>query len=337
MKPRLIRRHVLWLGLAAVWAGALPAGFAEVSAERHDPNHPDAREDSFAGFVMISAGGSGDDPTPWPSWQLQRQTLNRRQVLNLNGDLNGDGQPAFALHPVSALADVIWAWFDGNDYEIVISRWTGTEWTAWRQLTDNEIDDLDPRVTFDRQGSRRIVWWRPALIDSDAIWYSEQLDVASDLWSEPERITPYPDTGQRPDIAVHQNADEIVAWAAYEVLQPASASPRRVLVAERTASGWLSQRIGPSPTADLGPVNGDLAVRLHSRNGKLWVEWIDGQAAMAYSVYEPAAASWSDPSTIDYSDERQLAGNEEIAREMARQRIRQRVLADATPATDPGS
>jgi len=308
-RPRSILLPVIAVALTA-------ATRAEVSV--------DAPRDLGQSFLVASmGGGDGSDPTPWPTWQLHRQAIDPRLALNPDGDLNGDGRPAFALSPSGARPYVVWSRWDGTDREIVLSFWDGLAWTSPRLVTDNLTDDERPRITFSPDGLRHVVWEQ---VDGPElrVWYRQPPDAAGALGTEPEAVTEWPDTGRLADVAV----DEVgTVWVSYQ--QDELSSPGAVegiFVARREAPWtWLREHVGPTGLNAMPPGT-DRGARIHAARGHVWVDWVDGSGVMAYRVWNGALGIWGTAETIDYSFQQFVAGHEEIAREMARQTIRDRVL-----------
>ncbi|MEW5806646.1 MAG: hypothetical protein AB1756_04785 [Acidobacteriota bacterium] len=84
-------------------------------------------------------------------------------TLNENGDLNGDLRPAIKENVAEgSFPYVLWPRFDGNDYEIVFSKWMTNRWAdiAPVEDVDNSFDDLSPSLDFDNEGRPYIAWWR---------------------------------------------------------------------------------------------------------------------------------------------------------------------------------
>jgi lysophospholipase L1-like esterase len=55
---------------------------------------------------------------------------------------------------------VVWAAFDGNDYEIFSSRWAGESWAPEERITDNGEGDSDPVIAFVHGAVPVAVWSR---------------------------------------------------------------------------------------------------------------------------------------------------------------------------------
>jgi len=235
-------------------------------------------------------------------------------VLNPSGDDNGDGPAAWAIDPATGNPVVAWAWWDGHDHEIVVSRWTGTAWSEKDRLTDDELDDVDPAVTVTAAGTVRVTWWRTEN-GHRAVYY---LDLGTRA-DGPEVVTPLPRSGSRPGLAL-VDGDVAVAF------QHEESAVREVRVAWRS-SGWDDELV--SATTYSGPAgDGDIDVRIHSLAGHVWVDWVDAEGILAWSERDAVSGEWSAPSSEPYSWGATGDGDSEpVARERARARIRSRVLA----------
>ncbi len=294
---------VLLAFLPALVAGPLvrPAR-AEISVGGAGP-HP---------AFLVAGGGEGG--VPFPGFAVVRQGVDPSLVLNPSGDDNGDGPAAWAIDPATGNPVVAWAWWDGSDHEIVLSRWTGTGWSEREQLTDNALDDVDPALTVAPDGTVRLTWWRSEN-GHRTVWYR---DLSREDGTA-EEVTPLPRAGSRPGVA-RWNGDVKVAF------QREESGTRYVRVATRSA-GWAEDAVAATPYA--GPAgDGDIDVRIHALAGHLWVDWIDAEGRLAWSEWNGATGSWEDPRYEDYSWDGATGETEPVARERARARVRRHVLDD---------
>ncbi len=97
-------------------------------------------------------------------WEPIRKGIPDYLMLNVAGDLNGDGQPRWAEHPFENTPWVVWPYFDGNDYEIACSRWTDNGWEEPSIIvtTENNIDDTEPIISFEGSGIPFVAFTRKA-------------------------------------------------------------------------------------------------------------------------------------------------------------------------------
>lgn len=74
---------------------------------------------------------------------------------------------------------VAWSEYDGNDYEILASFWTGAAWTAAEHVTDNADADLTPAIAFVPSAGPALFWSKTSR-QGHAVGSSLRLDGA---WS----------------------------------------------------------------------------------------------------------------------------------------------------------
>lgn len=312
-----MRPAVLLIGLLLPLAAAL----AEVSA----PGPRPGGGGFFSAERASSAGG--EDPGAWPLWRPFRAHLSPDLQLNPEGEANGDGPAGFAIDPRNGRAAVVWSWFDGADYEAVISEWNGEFWTPFQRLTDNLTDDLDPRIEIAPDRRRIVTFWRSGggADGPDEVWQIERLPGA-DFWSEPALVTEPIENGRHSDVTWHEDGGTYVAYQSGDGL-----APWQVVVAWRfDGEPGFAQRL---PVADsdyhgeIGtePLVADVAVRIHSREGRLWVDWLQDDVLMGYSVYQ-GPGQWSPPEYLEYRHLVDRAGSFSAGLDMARQSVRWRVL-----------
>jgi len=292
-------RSLSWF--LAVCLFLVPLAVAEVSVGE-DGIHPG----------ILFAGG--DDGSGVPTFDIIRTHLDPGLILNATGDANGDGAPAFGMNSVTGAPEVVWAWWDGNDHEIVVSRWLETgQWSEWEILTDNDVEDFDPSISIDGQGTRRVSWWRAGT--PDQVWFTEQ-SVGTDSWSGEERVTLVVEAGLLPSV-IEQSGLVRVAY------QRQAGEGSEIVVSTREG-GWQASVI--SATSYAGPAgDGDIDVQIHVRDGKIWTDWVDGDGVLAFSVLDAQTDTWSTPQTEPYFYDPGLGETEYWEREGARVRIRRRV------------
>ncbi len=287
--------------LIAVLVAFLPRpGNAEVSV---GPN--------AAAPGLLLAGG--EDPFVWPTFDIVRFHIDPSLILNATGAANGDKGPAFAMDPVTGAPVVVWAWWDGSDYEIALSEWADGAWSPWQILTDNAVDDLDPAITIDPAGTRRVSWWRAG--QSPQVWLLERF-VSQDGWSPEERVTQVVEDGSRPGVVA-------VSGLVRVAYQREGQNLREIVVSTREGA-WQPEIL--ASTAYLGPAgDGDIDVVAHQQQATIWVDWITADGLLAYRVYDPQTDTWSATETQPYEWNTAAGETEYWARETARTLIRRRV------------
>ena len=96
------------------------------------------------------------------AWGLRGRSFRNTHALNIRGDTNGDLWPAIAETPKAPHYPlVVWSRFNGSNYDIAWSRWSGTDWSSIRSVSQWPMpgNDLDPDLVFDRDGRAYLVWW----------------------------------------------------------------------------------------------------------------------------------------------------------------------------------
>ena len=282
-----------------------PTSHAEVSVDSPGPS-------TRASLVQLLPTEDGSGPHPW---SRQRLHVPDAWILNPGGDDNGDGPPATAVTPGTGAPQVCWARFDGNDHEIVISRWDGSAWTSPRPITDDDEEDLDPDLVVDESGTRHVTWWKPG---DTRVRYAS----VSDTEGSPrvEIVTEPPAQGTRPSIALFAGS----AWVAWQVDVADHVDVR--VSRRRAADDWSpATTVGSATWA--GPAgDGALDVQVHSLGGHLWIDWVDDPGVLAFSEYDPGTGTWSAEEHQAYDWNESEGIDEPTAREMARVTIRRRIL-----------
>ena len=139
---------------AAVIAGCCTtAVLAEVSAET----------DVFGNYVRTIVSSSTSTLSIVKTQRIWTVSRVRPTFwpLNPTGDFTGDLWPYIAESPVqSRWPWVTWSKFNGSDYDLAWSRWTGRGWTpvAMVEAIPGTDDALDSAVAFDQVGRAYLVW-----------------------------------------------------------------------------------------------------------------------------------------------------------------------------------
>ncbi len=314
-------RHGLFIALsvlAAAWSFSPIRG--EVSVERDATGQQ-------TGLLTTFHMRGGDDLGPVP-WRVERSDIPLEWSLNPEGDANGDGRPDFAIDPVTRRPYVAWSWWDGTDYEIMISHWDGTRWTTPERLTDNTTNDLGPALFYTEDGSRQLSWWRsnPKIDETPKVWYREKAEL-NDFWSSEEPVSETAQRALHPSVAAPGPDESFVAYQVDE-----GGTRQHVFVARKLAGNTeFTERRALGIGELLRSASSeapDIELRLYAEQNKLWVNWIRNDHALAYSVYDPSTGEWSPPKLADYATHIDRIGWPRMAREFARQDIRRRVLQE---------
>ena len=95
-------------------------------------------------------------------WTVFGKGRGSRFALNPHGDRLDDLWPAIAENSLAPYHPwVVWSRHNGNDYDLVWSRWEQSTWKAvdWIHPETPPGDDLDANLAFDSTGRPYVVWW----------------------------------------------------------------------------------------------------------------------------------------------------------------------------------
>lgn len=97
-------------------------------------------------------------------WRVVRRHVGGLYPLNPDGDRLGDLFPSIGENRVDRNHPwAVWSRFNGEDFDLVWSRWKErTGWTTIQPLTgEPQIgDDVAPQLVFDPTGRPFLAWWR---------------------------------------------------------------------------------------------------------------------------------------------------------------------------------
>ncbi|MBI4161330.1 MAG: hypothetical protein HY509_02655 [Acidobacteria bacterium] len=249
-------------------------------------------------------------------WKVFR-TVPARLALNGDGDLFGDGPPDITLNPVTGLPEVVWSLADGSDTEIAFARFDGIQWTGLalfsssspllselpreeiQRVTQNEQDDLDPRLDVGTDGFRRLTWWR--ISPSPHVLYTEAVSGATvfpdaAVLSDSDVESSYPDIGSR-EGEVFVAVESIEAGTKLVVvIQGLSSDFTYFLEDQRDTEPFAKIRIAVSLA--VAPAGLDLqmirAIPI--------LEWIESPSLRARSRYRPPDRIWEEPVLEEVSE-----------------------------------
>ena len=278
------------LTVASLW---FSSAFGEISVPNGSATAPN----------LIYIFGKQDDPDPWPSFGLVRQTP-LAYVLNPNGDLHGDKSPDLIFKLGSAPA-VTWSYWDGTDFEIAYSEWNGSAWTAPVMLTENAVDDLNPKIALDTGGRPIITWWRAG---SEPAVFSIRRTSGS-VWEAESQVSQAGEAARTPAIAVPPDGHPRYG---YEIK---SGSTRQVVVSR---DNRVQPEDPPGTTPEIvatTPYTGDTNPIVETRGSRTWVTWVHSATQVGWS--ELVNGAWGLPDFEPYS------GPDDI--EAARFRIKNRL------------
>ncbi len=228
-------------------------------------------------------------------------------MLNEQGEANGDGYPSAIYNTFTRTSIVAWAKNSPGGFDVVLSVFADGQWTIPIALADSPADELDPFLTINPlDGSVHMVYW----VDDGfprVMHRTAPADLSS--WSEPVPVSQPAEIALRPAAVVHDGALRVV----YEEHSGAlGGTPRQIVVATEGQSGFASQVVAITNHP------GENRPEVHSRIGRLWVEWIDSEGEMSW-IRELPGGGWDSP-------EYELFSNVEERDYFVRGRIKARAL-----------
>jgi hypothetical protein len=260
--------------------------------------------DPTPGGVNTLTMGIVDDSDPISvMWQPFR-SIPPERILNASGHARGDGRPDLAFkaitddpEPVPGWPVVVWAYDAGADHDIAIAEWVGAEWGPIEFLTAGVDDDLDPRVFIEDDGTTHVVWWTDGVADKVFLLTRSP---ASPSWNDLLEVTA---AGRRPSVAVFGGELRV----AFERDSTVQGMAQDVVILRREIAGTFSEEFATS-TSRTQPLD---AV-LHTRAGKLWVDWKQGYQVFGCAKHELGAWGpveqpvWPDPTWIGVEETRRV-------------------------------
>jgi hypothetical protein len=123
------------------------------------------------------------------AWGLRGRGFRGFRTLNPYGDINGDLWPTVAETPTAPhYPYVVWSRFNGSNYDMAWSRWTGEGWTPINYIAREPMpgDDLDADVIFNPEGRPYVVWWSDMEEGGGRVYFSLLL---SNRWLMPVLVS----------------------------------------------------------------------------------------------------------------------------------------------------
>jgi len=235
------------------------------------------------------------DPDPINgAWGSGSGSHSTKFVLNPNGDVTGDGPPSAAFAPDSSLPSVVWSKNTPSGFDIVISCFDGSQWTAESLVSGDAADELDPKLAIDPlDGTHHVVYW----INDGAprvLYRSAPADLSS--WSAPVQVSHLADIAVRPSLTFFEGELYVV----YELHSGGlGLAPRQIAVALWDGANFSSEIISTTQHAGANrPI-------IHAAPGRMWIEWIDSATEMAWTRRVPAAG-WATVDMIEFQNAMEL-------------------------------
>lgn len=259
----------------------------------------------------ISAGTSGnrptilgiitDDPDPVVGirfWDRVHAIGSAFVVLNPDGDANGDGRPSVVWNPASDQSIVAWARQNGSSLDVVFSTYEGgASWSAPLVLAgDVSLDELDPSLVLDpSNGDVHLFYW---VDDATPRVMHRQAPADLSSWSSPVQVSSSSDPACRPAGVFHDG----VLHVAYEVHDyGAGQTPRQVVLSRKEPGGFVPEVVA------ITYFGGEPRPQVHSRHGKVWLDWVDASGEMAWIRRDPTGQweptryePFADPESLEF-------------------------------------
>jgi hypothetical protein len=265
------------MALAAVLAlGLANHCFAEISVQP-----------SSSGLELIQIYGKTDDPTPWPNFSPVLPTPILR-IVNADGDARGDKYPDFVLRQGFTPA-VVWSYWDGQDFEVAYSEWTGAAWSATLLLTNNSTDDLEPKIEMDAAGRPILTWWRAGA--PSAVYAMRRTSSAS--WESESPVSQAAEPARAPTLALPLDGYVRVA---YEVREGAQ---RHIVVCKDLRATPEDPPAYVREVVATTMFDGDSFPVVHTRGSHVWATWVHSDSNVGWSELQNGV--WTLPSMEPYS------------------------------------
>lgn len=183
-------------------------------------------------------------------------------------------EPTLALNSVNDNGMLMWVHDDinkplGQSHELKFSLWNGANWGVPANVTNDNVIDGAPQVTWDAAGNAVAVWSRMSEpMSTDTTWNEEtakkteigtsSYNSATGAWSSPITITGNNALDMTPRIARNANGEVIATWRQNDagLLSGDATSPDRIVVARMNSGVWLP----PAIAVDNIPGLADLAI-----------------------------------------------------------------------------
>jgi hypothetical protein len=109
--------------------------------------------------VVHYNNSSEENPKTYLVHTLQKEDgTTERKTIPLTEDPAPDLEPQIDLRADTQQIFLTWSRFDGTDYEICLSKFFGTHWSAPVPVTMNSNDDRDSRIVINSSGLIHLMW-----------------------------------------------------------------------------------------------------------------------------------------------------------------------------------
>jgi hypothetical protein len=209
------------------------------------------------------------------------------------GTLLGSGDPpdvAFRLGTAYPL--VVWSFKTSLHRDVYFAEWSQTGWTDPSNLTASPVDEADPRVFVEPDGTVHVVWWQMSMLVHEVHWTQRPAGQAS--WQPPVQVSTASERARRPSVVVLEGQP----WFAYERDSSSPEMLQDVVVARALPGGGFErQAVHSTARAER------LDVVLHVEQGRLWADWKNGDAEFGCAELEigqwaTTPVPWTDPTWV---------------------------------------
>jgi lysophospholipase L1-like esterase len=156
---------IIWLETSAKETGVL---VLDVASERTLRLTTESSASVTSPKIVFDGGGS-----PWAFWNVTSGKSGEIVCRTMRGGVwtaptlvpRQSKRPA--LNPDAAVDAVgsiwlTWSGYDGQDYRIYLTRWTGTGWAPETAVSESEGPNLFPSLGLDADGYPLVSWTRPS-------------------------------------------------------------------------------------------------------------------------------------------------------------------------------
>jgi len=216
-----------------------------------------------------------DDPDPTGRFRRRIPAADDERVI-LYEQGEAAASPSTLYTSLTPRPIAAWARESASGFDVVVSRYERGVWTSPEIVAGSPADELDPQLTQDpSDGSVHLVYW----IDAESPVVVHQWAPA-DLsgWSAPELVSAPGEIALRPAACFHDGALRV----AYESHGPGeNGLPRLIVLATRVGPGFTTVVVATTHhSAPSWP-------QVHSRRGRMWVDWIDDSGEMTWRRSRP--------------------------------------------------
>ena len=138
-----------------------------------------------------------------------------------------------------------------------------------------------------------MAWWVDG--EPDRVWLAER-QPGQALWAVPIPVSGLDESARRPSVVVHEGAVIVT----YERTSPLDDTLAEVVMARADTNGDFTRAVLATTSSA-----GRLDPMLHSRPGRLWVDWKNGAGEFGYAIASPSlvlegtsTVPWTDPTWI---------------------------------------